>query len=88
MAQVHFFLLLDRVTLKVEHAAVWSDGNPTVDRERLFPIKYCSWSGETHQEAYDKAKDWLRNELRSELRVLPEAIAKMALGFGYALSHP
>lgn len=77
MYNVHLFFLINRDTLKVDQAALWSDGTPTIDQSRHIPVKFCSWSGNTHQSAHDRATQWLQLFGGS---AIGESLKDMALG--------
>jgi hypothetical protein len=77
MYSVHLFFLIDRDTLKVDRAAIWSDGTPCIDQSRYIPVKWTSWDGKTHQEAHDRATNYLRTHGNS---AIGEALTKMVLG--------
>lgn len=68
--------MVERSTLTIVSARLLSDSNPTIDQNRFFAIKYTSWEGKTHQQAYDKGINWLRDERRC---ALPSSLITMAL---------
>lgn len=74
MHSAYLVLLIGRKSLRVEGALLSSERHPTIDHNKFFAAIGGTWTGESFEEACNRAKLCLY----SEESCIPRAVALMA----------